>query len=81
MRLFGSEPIGSTISVEKYAKFNSLRNTIITRNPEYHDYLFKKCWSIRTFIDLFLAFTPEMLALIDKLMEVEKNERRRKGYS
>ncbi len=73
MRLFGYEPIGGTISVKKYAEFNALRNTIVTKNPEYYKYLHRKSWAIRAFVDIFLLYTPEIMILIDKLMEVEKN--------
>lgn len=71
MSFLKKEFIGAYIDVLKYAKFNSVRKTIISQNPEFHMYLHKKGKSIETLIDVFLEFNEEVLNMIRKLKELK----------
>ncbi len=54
MGFFDMRLIAGEVSAEKFARFNALRFSLMTRNPDDSRYLEKKGWFIRTCVDIFI---------------------------
>ena len=68
MRLLGGE-----VTADKYAKFNSLRHDLTSRNPDYEKFLGTKSRAVRMFVDVFIEYPNALMELADK---VSKNDKR-----
>ena len=54
MGLFNMRLIAGEVSAEKFARFNALRFSLMTRDPDDSRYLEKKGWFVRTCVDIFV---------------------------
>lgn len=72
-RAFKMRLIAGEVLVNQYAKFNSLRHTLIIKNPEYERHLGTKSKTIRMFVNIFIEYPNIVMELAEKL-DRRKNE-------
>jgi len=66
MRLLGGE-----VTAEKFARFNAMRHTMISRNPDYEQFLGSKSKAVRMFVNIFIEYPTTIMELAEKVNEDE----------
>jgi len=67
IRLFDMRLLGGEVTSRKFARFNSLRHDLISKNPDYEKYLMSKSKAVRMFVDVFIEYPDVVMGLAEKI--------------